>query len=102
LKNNLIYEAFIYTVFIGLISFTGGKNETKSSLSKTNKRGLFTKKAMVVSARRQASKIGSEPLKQGRIAFDAMFVTEMAITVVYPFAGNHGGGGFMAYRVNSL
>lgn len=62
--------------------------------------GLITKKAMVVSARAEASKIGSDILEKGGNAFDAMFATEMALAVAYPFAGNLGGGGFMVYRKN--
>ncbi|MCG1036412.1 gamma-glutamyltransferase [Polaribacter sargassicola] len=62
--------------------------------------GLTTKKAMVVSAREEASKIGADILKKGGNAFDAMFATEMALAVAYPFAGNLGGGGFMVYRKN--
>ncbi len=60
--------------------------------------GLVTEKAMVVSAREEASSIGSEILKKGGNAFDAMVATEMALVVAYPFAGNLGGGGFMVYR----
>lgn len=56
---------------------------------------------MVVSAREEASKIGSAILKQGGNAFDAMFATEMALAVTYPYAGNLGGGGFMVYRLNT-
>ena len=60
--------------------------------------GLVTEKAMVVSAREEASKIGSDIMKKGGNAFDAMVATEMALVVAYPFAGNLGGGGFMVYR----
>ncbi|TAI48912.1 gamma-glutamyltransferase [Flagellimonas allohymeniacidonis] len=60
--------------------------------------GLVTEKAMVVSARVEASRIGSEIMEKGGNAFDAMVATEMALAVAYPFAGNLGGGGFMVYR----
>ncbi|KGL63028.1 gamma-glutamyltransferase [Polaribacter sp. Hel1_85] len=62
--------------------------------------GLVTQKAMVVTAREEASKIGAAVLKKGGNAFDAMVATEMALAVAYPFAGNLGGGGFMVYRKN--
>ena len=60
--------------------------------------GLVTEKAMVVSARVEASRIGSEIMEKGGNAFDAMVATEMALAVAYPFAGNLGGGGFIVYR----
>ncbi|MDX1362980.1 MAG: gamma-glutamyltransferase [Arenibacter latericius] len=60
--------------------------------------GLVTENAMVVSAREEASKIGSDILQKGGNAFDAMVATELALAVAYPFAGNVGGGGFMVYR----
>ncbi len=60
--------------------------------------GLVTEKAMVVSAREEASKIGADILKKGGNAFDAMAATELALAVAYPYAGNIGGGGFMVYR----
>ena len=68
---------------------------------KTSKeKGLIVDKAMVVSARKEASKIGSDILKKGGNAYDAMIATHYALAVVYPVAGNIGGGGFMVYRSN--
>ena len=60
--------------------------------------GLIANKAMVVSAREEASKIGAEIMQKGGNAFDAMVATELALAVAYPYAGNLGGGGFMVYR----
>ncbi len=60
--------------------------------------GLIASKAMVVSARQEASEIGVAIIKKGGNAFDAMVATELALAVAYPYAGNIGGGGFMVYR----
>ncbi len=60
--------------------------------------GVVAEKAMVVSAREEASRIGKEIMQKGGNAFDAMVATEMALAVAYPYAGNLGGGGFMVYR----
>ena len=70
------------------------------SQSTTPVLGLISQKAMVVSAREEASRIGSEIMQQGGNAFDAMVATEMALAVCYPNAGNLGGGGFMVYRTH--
>lgn len=62
------------------------------------KAAVIADSAMVVSARREASKIGTDILKNGGNAFDAMIATELALAVCFPYAGNLGGGGFMVYR----
>ncbi len=76
---------------------------TNCKTSNKNKKviGLIAEKAMVVSARKEASKIGVDILKKGGNAFDAMVATELALAVSYPYAGNIGGGGFMVYRKNT-
>ena len=60
--------------------------------------GLIAQKAMVVSAREEASRIGVDIMKQGGNVFDAMIATDLALNVCYPYAGSLGGGGFMVYR----
>ena len=69
-----------------------------SEIKQEVKESIIVDKAMVVSAREIASKIGIEILKKGGNAFDAMIVTELALAVSYPVAGNIAGGGFMVYR----
>ncbi|CAM3408732.1 gamma-glutamyltransferase [Flavobacterium chungbukense] len=71
---------------------------THSTAQQKNPTGLVVTKAMVVSAREEASKIGADIMKKGGNAFDAMVGTELALAVAFPFAGNIGGGGFMVYR----
>jgi len=68
------------------------------SIKITAQTGIITDKAMIVSARAEASKIGVEIMKKGGNAFDAMVATELALAISFPFAGNIGGGGFMVFR----
>jgi gamma-glutamyltranspeptidase/glutathione hydrolase len=80
-------------IAISIVLFNCKTPEKKERIT-----GLISQKAMVVSAREEASKIGADVLKKGGNAFDAMVATELALAVAYPYAGNIGGGGFMVYR----
>ena len=53
---------------------------------------------MVVTAEKLASEVGADVLKKGGNAFDAAVAVGYALAVVWPEAGNIGGGGFMTLR----
>jgi gamma-glutamyltranspeptidase / glutathione hydrolase len=59
---------------------------------------IRAKNAIVASQHELASKIGVEIMKKGGNAIDATIAVGFALAVVYPEAGNIGGGGFMLMR----
>jgi len=66
-------------------------NPYQYSISKTAE----GKNGAVSSAHPLASIVGLEIIRKGGNAFDAAIATQLALAVVYPGAGNIGGGGFL-------
>jgi gamma-glutamyltranspeptidase/glutathione hydrolase len=62
--------------------------------------GPLGEEAMISTAHPLATKIGLEVLKNGGNAIDAAVAVKFALAVVFPRAGNIGGGGFAVYRMN--
>ena len=54
---------------------------------------------MVVTAQHLATHVGVDVLKEGGTAIDAAVAVGYALAVVYPAAGNLGGGGFMTIQL---
>jgi gamma-glutamyltranspeptidase/glutathione hydrolase len=102
--NCMMQRAFFFIFSVLLFSCKTSKNHLASAgidayRYSTTKR-VVAEKGAVVSAHPLASKVGVSVLKKGGNAVDAAIATQLALAVVYPNAGNIGGGGFMIARLH--
>ncbi len=101
MKKLSFFLLFLFALFPGCHS---PKNAAVESIhinpyQYTIQKKIICGNGAVVSAHPIASKIGVEILKLGGNAIDAAIATQLALAVVYPNAGNIGGGGFMVARL---
>ncbi|MFI5154171.1 MAG: gamma-glutamyltransferase [Chitinophagales bacterium] len=90
-----IYCQLILLTFIMYESATVQGQEPIDQFHYTIQKRVECTQGAVVSAHPLASRVGLSILKQGGNAVDAAIATQWALAVVYPGAGNLGGGGFM-------
>lgn len=90
LKNSITFISFIVICFCSSAQSTGGLQKK-----------LSCSKAAVVCANKFAANVGLDILKKGGNAVDAAIATQLALAVVYPGAGNIGGGGFFVAHLKN-
>ncbi len=107
MKKTIIY--LLITTFILACNVPRQATEIKDTVTRTEQvtipkfpltmnKVLMADKAMVVTAHPLASEVGLEVIRKGGNAVDAAVAVQFALAVVYPVAGNIGGGGFMVVR----
>lgn len=99
-KNTLLLLISLTTLLQSITaqqSLVGAGKKVDPYKYTITKTATFTK-ASVASAHPLASMVGAAIMQQGGNAFDAAIATQLALAVVYPGAGNLGGGGFLLAR----
>lgn len=81
----------VFWGIVGLLFARGGYAASSAPVAAEN--------AMVVTAQHLATHVGVEVLKNGGNAVDAAVAVGYTLAVVYPAAGNLGGGGFMTIQL---
>lgn len=100
----MVHRLF-FPVMTGLLLFSASihlhAQQMLNPYSYSSQKKVTCTHGAVVSAHPLASQAGLAVLKQGGNAVDAAIATQLTLAVVYPGAGNLGGGGFMvAYLAN--
>ncbi|MCC6459396.1 MAG: gamma-glutamyltransferase [Saprospiraceae bacterium] len=93
--NVLSKNALLFILFLGSAACSA---QPIVPFPYTVEKEVLADTAAVVSAHPLATQTGLDILRRGGTAVDAAVAVQFALAVVYPQAGNIGGGGFLLYR----
>ena len=99
LKTILPVSLILLFPFINNAQSIVGKGNAVDPYNYSIQKDQTFSKGAIACAHPIASMVGAAILKQGGNAIDAVIATQLALAVVYPGAGNIGGGGFMVARL---
>ena len=99
MRFNKIIFAILFFIQSASAVFT--QAQKIDSRSYTVQKKISCSMGAVVSAHPLASLVGLDILKKGGNAIDAAIAMQLALAVVYPGAGNIGGGGFMVAHLQN-
>ena len=99
-------KLYLFVILVATAAAVNGQQATTGAAGidpyhYTTQKKVNCSNGAVVSAHPLASKVGLLILKKGGNAVDAAIATQLALAVVYPGAGNIGGGGFMVARLQN-
>ncbi len=102
-KSRLVFFIFPLSLLLSCNTAKQGPVQTFSidPYQYSSPKKIIASNGAVVSAHPLASKVGLQILQQGGNAIDAAIATQLALAVVYPQAGNLGGGGFFVARLSN-
>ncbi|MGB4772778.1 MAG: gamma-glutamyltransferase [Chitinophagaceae bacterium] len=89
----------VFLLFLAFTTLTAIAQQPIDPYHYATTKNITVSKAAVVSAHPLASAAGLWVLQKGGNAIDAAIATQLALAVVYPAAGNIGGGGFLVARL---
>lgn len=96
-NHSFFFRAFCFLMLLPVVAHA----QVINSKNYTSQKNVTCTKGAVVSAHPLASQVGLSILQMGGNAVDAAIATQLALAVVYPGAGNIGGGGFMVAHLQN-